>query len=147
MFNSLSDRLTNAFQSLRGEGVLLEADVDKTTSEIRRALLEADVALPVVREFIANVREKAYGVAKSRSLNPGQQVIKIVNEELIQILGGKARELHEADRGPTIYMLAGLQGAGKTTLAGKLGKWLTEQGKRVLLVACLLYTSPSPRDS
>ena len=136
MFNSLSDRLTNAFQSLRGKGVLLEADVDKTTSEIRRALLEADVALPVVREFIANVREKAYGVAKSRSLNPGQQVIKIVNEELIQILGGKARELHEADRGPTIYMLAGLQGAGKTTLAGKLGKWLTEQGKRVLLVAC-----------
>ncbi|MDK7906125.1 signal recognition particle protein [Winkia sp. UMB0889B] len=136
MFNSLSDRLTNAFQSLRGKGVLSEADVDKTTSEIRRALLEADVALPVVREFISNVREKAYGVSKSRSLNPGQQVIKIVNEELIQILGGEARDLHEADRGPTVYMLAGLQGAGKTTLAGKLGKWLTEQGKRVLLVAC-----------
>ncbi|MDO4665015.1 MAG: signal recognition particle protein [Actinomycetaceae bacterium] len=136
MFNSLTDRLSAAFQTLRGKGVLSEADVDQTTTEIRRALLDADVALPVVREFIAKVREKAYGVARSRALNPGQQVIKIVNAELIEVLGGQTRELHFADQGPTIFMLAGLQGAGKTTLAGKLATWLQEQGKKPLLVAC-----------
>ena len=135
MFGNLSDRLTASFNSLRGKGRLTEADIDATVSEIRRALLEADVALPVVRSFTAAVREKAKDAARSQALNPAQQVIKIVNEELIDVLGGQARELNWADRGPTIIMLAGLQGAGKTTLAGKLGRWLRDQGRRVLLVA------------
>lgn len=135
MFNNLSDRLSSSFKRLRGKGVLSEADVDQTISEIRRALLDADVALPVVRQFTQNVREKAYGATLSQALNPGQQVVKTVNDELVEILGGEARQLNFADRGPTVFMLAGLQGAGKTTLAGKLGKWLRESGKSVLLVA------------
>ncbi len=134
-FANLSDRLTQSFKQLRSRGVLTESDVDQTISDIRRALLDADVALPVVREFTTKVREKAYGAARSKALNPGQQVVRIVHEELVEVLGGATRELHFADRGPTIFMLAGLQGAGKTTLAGKLGKWLREEGKSVLLVA------------
>lgn len=136
MFSTLSDRLSASFTRLRGKGVLTERDVDDTVSDIRRALLDADVALPVVRQFTKQVREKAYGTARSKALNPGQQVVKIVNDELVEILGGAARDLHFATKGPTIMMLAGLQGAGKTTLAGKLGQWLrTEHSKRVLLVA------------
>ena len=135
MFGNLSDRITASFNQLRGKGRLTEADVNATVTEIRRALLEADVALPVVRAFTAAVREKAVDAARSQALNPGQQVVKIVNEELIEVLGGETREINWADRGPTIIMLAGLQGAGKTTLAGKLGRWLRDQGKRVLLVA------------
>lgn len=134
-FSDLSDRLTASFKKLRSRGVLTESDVDQTISEIRRALLDADVALPVVREFTTEVRQKAYGAARSRALNPGQQVVRIVHDELVEILGGETRELHFAQRGPTVFMLAGLQGAGKTTLAGKLGKWLREEGKSVLLVA------------
>ena len=135
MFGNLSDRITASFNQLRGKGRLTEADVNATVTEIRRALLEADVALPVVRAFTAAVREKAVDAARSQALNPGQQVVKIVNEELIEVLGGQTRDINWADRGPTIIMLAGLQGAGKTTLAGKLGRWLRDQGKRVLLVA------------
>lgn len=135
MFNTLSDRLSASFKRLRGKGVLTEADVDETVAEIRRALLDADVALPVVREFVASVREKAYGAARSQALNPGQQVVQVVNDQLVEVLGGETRELNFARRGPTVFMLAGLQGAGKTTLAGKLGKWLRESGKSVLLVA------------
>ena len=127
--------MTASFKKLRSRGVLTESDVDQTISEIRRALLDADVALPVVREFTTQVRQKAYGAARSRALNPGQQVVRIVHDELVEILGGETRELHFAQRGPTVFMLAGLQGAGKTTLAGKLGKWLREEGKSVLLVA------------
>ena len=134
-FSDLSDRLTASFKRLRSRGVVTESDVDQTISEIRRALLDADVALPVVREFTTQVRQKAYGAARSRALNPGQQVVRIVHDELVEILGGETRELHFAQRGPTVFMLAGLQGAGKTTLAGKLGKWLREEGKSVLLVA------------
>ena len=134
-FSDLSDRLTASFKKLRSRGVLTESDVDQTISEIRRALLDADVALPVVREFTTQVRQKAYGAARSRALNPGQQVVRIVHDELVEILGGETRELHFAQRGSTVFMLAGLQGAGKTTLAGKLGKWLREEGKSVLLVA------------
>ena len=137
MFNSLSDRLADSFKRLRSKGLLTEADVDATVSEIRRALLEADVALPVVRQFTKTVRQQAYGAARSKALNPGQQVVKIVHDELVEVLGGETRELHYAKRGPSVFMLAGLQGAGKTTLAGKLGKWLREEeGKRVLLAAC-----------
>ncbi len=135
MFGNLSDRLTQSFKQLRSRGVLTESDVDQSISQIRRALIDADVALPVVRSFTNAVREKAYGAARSKALNPGQQVIRIVHEELVEVFGGQTRELHFADRGTTVFMLAGLQGAGKTTLAGKLGKWLREEGKRVLLIA------------
>ena len=113
-----------------------EADIDATAREIRIALLEADVALPVVRAFIKQVKERAAGAEVSQALNPAQQVIKIVNEELIGILGGETRRLRFAKNPPTVIMLAGLQGAGKTTLAGKLGHWLKGQGHAPLLVAC-----------
>ena len=135
MFASLSDRLTATFRNLRGKGRLSEQDITTTVSEIRRALLEADVALPVVREFTAAVRERALSEEVSKALNPGQQVVKIVNAELVEILGGQARDLRFAKRPPTVIMLAGLQGAGKTTLAGKLAKWLKDQGQTPLLVA------------
>ena len=136
MFNSLSDRLTATFKNLRGKGRLTEADVDATVREIRRALLDADVAVPVVREFTGQVRERALGAEVSGALNPSQQIVKIVNEELVEILGGETRRIRMAKTGPTIIMLAGLQGAGKTTLAGKLAKWLKAQGHSPILVAC-----------
>jgi signal recognition particle subunit SRP54 len=136
VFETLSDRLTHVFSSLRGKGRLSAADIDATAREIRIALLEADVALPVVRQFIARVKERASGVEVSQALNPAQQVIKIVHEELVTILGGETRRLRFAKNPPTVIMLAGLQGAGKTTLAGKLALWLKEQGNTPLLVAC-----------
>jgi signal recognition particle subunit SRP54 len=135
VFETLSDRLTQVFSSLRGRGRLSPADIDATCREIRIALLEADVALPVVRQFIANVRERAGGAEVSESLNPAQQVIKIVNEELVTILGGEARRLRFAKVSPTVIMLAGLQGSGKTTLAAKLALWLKSQGNTPLMVA------------
>lgn len=135
MFTSLSDRLTGTFKNLRGKGRLSESDVNKTVRDIRMALIDADVALPVVKEFTAAVRERATGAEVSQALNPAQQVIKIVNEELVGILGGSTRELQLAKRPPTVIMLAGLQGSGKTTFAGKLGARLTEQGHTPLLVA------------
>ena len=135
MFNSLSDRLASTFKNLRGKGRLSEADVDATVREIRRALLDADVAVPVVREFTASIKERATGSEVSEALNPAQQVVKIVNEELQGILGGETRRINMAKTGPTIIMLAGLQGSGKTTFAGKLGKWLAAQGHKPILVA------------
>jgi signal recognition particle subunit SRP54 len=135
VFNSLSDRLTATFKNLRGKGRLTEADVDATVREIRRALLDADVAVPVVREFTAHVRERSLGAEVNAALNPGQQIVKIVNEELVAILGGETRRIRLAKNPPTVIMLAGLQGAGKTTLAGKLSKWLKGQGHSPLLVA------------
>ncbi|WP_433732962.1 signal recognition particle protein [Nocardia sp. CA-129566] len=136
MFESLSDRLTGALKDLRGKGRLSPADIDATCREIRLALLEADVALPVVRGFIARIKERAKGAEVSAALNPAQQVVKIVNEELVGILGGETRRLTLAKNPPTVIMLAGLQGSGKTTLAGKLAKWLKGQGHQPLLVAC-----------
>ncbi|WP_028645363.1 signal recognition particle protein [Nocardioides sp. URHA0020] len=135
MFATLSDRLADTFKNLRGKGRLSEADIDATAREIRIALLEADVALPVVKEFVGAVKERARGEEVSGALNPAQQVVKIVNEELVNILGGETRRLRFAKSGPTVIMLAGLQGAGKTTLAAKLALWLKEQGKSPLLVA------------
>ena len=136
MFESLSDRLTGALQGLRGKGKLSEADINATAREIRLALLEADVSLPVVRAFIKRIKERAAGAEVSQALNPAQQVVKIVNEELIDILGGETRRLQLAKTPPTVIMLAGLQGAGKTTLAGKLAKHLAGQGHTPMLVAC-----------
>ncbi|MFP7364548.1 signal recognition particle protein [Corynebacterium callunae] len=136
MFESLSDRLNDALQGLRGKGKLTEADINATAREIRLALLEADVSLPVVRAFINRIKERAVGAEVSQALNPAQQVIKIVNEELVQILGGETRRLQLAKNPPSVIMLAGLQGAGKTTLAGKLAKHLAKQGHTPMLVAC-----------
>jgi len=135
MFASLSDRLTATFRTLRGKGRLTEADIDGTVTEIRRALLDADVALPVVTTFTDRIRARAVGAEVSGALNPGQQVVKIVHEELVEILGGSARPLRFAKTGPTVIMLAGLQGAGKTTFAGKLAHHLKGLGHTPLLVA------------
>ena len=135
MFNSLSDRLTETFKNLRTKGRLSESDVNKTIRDIRLALLDADVALPVVKEFTHSVRERALGAEVSEALNPAQQVVKIVNEELVGILGGETRSIRFAKQPPTVIMLAGLQGSGKTTLAGKLARWLKDQGHTPLLVA------------
>ena len=136
MFESLSDRLTGALSGLRGKGRLTDADIDATAREIRLALLEADVSLPVVRQFVTRIKDRAKGAEVSAALNPAQQVVKIVNEELIGILGGETRQLAFARNPPTVIMLAGLQGSGKTTLAGKLARWLKGQGHTPLLVAC-----------
>jgi signal recognition particle subunit SRP54 len=136
VFDTLSDRLNKVFTGLRGKGRLSPADIDATAREIRIALLEADVALPVVRQFIAAVKERATGEEVSKALNPAQQVIKIVNEELVTILGGETRRLRYSKSPPTVIMLAGLQGAGKTTLAGKLAHHLKQQGHAPVLVAC-----------
>jgi signal recognition particle subunit SRP54 len=136
VFDALSERLSTTFASLRGKGRLSEADIDETCLEIRIALLEADVALPVVRSLVAAVKERALGSELSKALNPAQQVITIVDEELVKILGGATRRIRFAKKPPTVIMLAGLQGSGKTTLAGKLAYWLKEQGHTPLLVAC-----------
>ena len=135
-FGNLSARLTETFKNLRAKGKLSASDVDSTVREIRRALLEADVALDVVKEFTGKVRERALGDEVNQALNPAQQVVQIVNEELVGILGGEQRRLEFAKNPPTVIMLAGLQGAGKTTLAGKLAKWLKDQGHTPMLVAC-----------
>src|SRR5690606_20603933 len=135
IFGTLPDRLSDAFTRLRTKGRLSPADVDGTVREIRRALLDADVALEVVKDFTARVRERALGDEVSKALNPAQQVVQIVNDELVGILGGQARRLNFAKTPPTVIMLAGLQGAGKTTLAGKLARWLREDGHTPLLVA------------
>jgi signal recognition particle subunit SRP54 len=136
VFESLSDRLTGALSGLRGKGRLTDADIDATAREIRLALLEADVSLAVVRAFITRVKDRAKGAEVSGALNPAQQVVKIVNDELVGILGGETRQLAYAKTPPTVVMLAGLQGSGKTTLAGKLAKWFKGQGHTPLLVAC-----------
>jgi signal recognition particle subunit SRP54 len=135
VFGNLSERLAETFKNLRGKGRLSPADIDATLREIRKALLEADVALEVVKSFIQSVRDRALGDEVSAALNPAQQVVQIVNDELVKILGGEQRTLRYGKTAPTIIMLAGLQGSGKTTLAGKLAKWLKEQGETPLLVA------------
>nr|WP_279671975.1 signal recognition particle protein [Flexivirga meconopsidis] len=131
----MSDRLTSTFKNLRGKGRLTESDINSTIRDIRMALIDADVATPVVREFTGRIRERALGAEVSAALNPGQQVVKIVNEELIEILGGQTRELQLAKRPPTVIMLAGLQGSGKTTFAGKLARLLRDKGHFPVLVA------------
>ena len=135
MFGNLSDRLIDTFKNLRSKGKLSPADIDATLREIRRALLEADVALEVVKNFTTAVRDRALGDEVSKALNPAQQVVQIVNDELVKILGGEQRKLSFAKTAPTVIMLAGLQGSGKTTLAGKLAKWLKDQGQTPILVA------------
>jgi signal recognition particle subunit SRP54 len=134
MFSSLSDRFDVIFTRLRSRGRLSEADVDEILREIRLALLQADVNVRVVRTFISRIREKAAGAELSKSLTPGQQVIKIVHDELVAILGGEPLKVTFAPKPPTVVLLAGLQGSGKTTAAGKLGRFFKQQGRNPLLV-------------
>ena len=134
MFESLTDRFDGIFTRLRGKGRLSEADVDEALREIRLALLQADVNLRVVRDFVTRVRDQLVGADLSASLTPGQQVVKVVHDELRAILGGEALRITFAPRPPTVVLLAGLQGAGKTTTAGKLAAWFRKQGRQPLLV-------------
>src|SRR6266480_2998 len=136
MFDQLSDRLQETLSGVRSRGKLTEADVDRAMREIRLALLEADVNFKVVKQFTAQVKERCLGAGVLDSLNPGQQVVKIVNEELAALMGGASRDLAFASSGPTVILLAGLQGSGKTTACAKLAKHLAKDGKRVALVAC-----------
>ncbi|MDI3298227.1 MAG: signal recognition particle protein [Bacillota bacterium] len=135
MFEQLSERLKTAFQRLRGRGRLSERDVDEALREVRLALLEADVHFRVVRDFVQRVRERAVGEEVLGSLTPGQQVIRIVHEELTRMMGSGEARLAVAPRPPTVLMLVGLQGSGKTTTVAKLGLWLRRQGRQPLLVA------------
>jgi signal recognition particle subunit SRP54 len=140
MFDTLSERLGSALDGVRGSGNLTEDQVKKVTREIRLALLEADVNYGVVKEFVGNVRERATGAEVSKALSPGQQVVKIVNEELADLMGGTASKLSFASRPPTVVMLAGLNGHGKTTTAGKLALFVRKNlGKNPYLVACDTY--------
>lgn len=139
MFESLSEKLQNTLGKLRGKGKITEKDLDAALREVRLALLEADVNFKVVREFIASVKSRAIGSEVMKSLTPGQQVIKIVNEELTKLMGEKESKLNIASSPPTVILMCGLQGAGKTTTAGKLAYNLKKQNKRPLLVACDVY--------
>ncbi len=139
MFESLSDRLQSVFQKLGGKGKLTEEDVREAMKQVRIALLEADVNLKVVKEFVARVTERAIGEEVAKSLTPSQQVVKIVHNELVELLGTANVPLEEATPGPTVIMLVGLQGAGKTTHAAKLALFLRKKGKRPMLVAADVY--------
>jgi signal recognition particle subunit SRP54 len=134
MFDSLSDRFDGIFKRLRGKGRLSDADVDEVLREIRVALLEADVNLTVVRSMVARIRERCLGADLTASLTPAQQVIKIVNEELVVALGGETLKLTYASKPPTVVLMAGLQGSGKTTASAKLARWFKAQGRNPLLV-------------
>ena len=138
-FEGLTDKLQNAFRKLSSKGKLTEADVKTAMREVRMALLEADVNYLVVKDFVRKVTERAVGADILASLTPGQQVIKIVNEELTELMGGQNARLTYSPQAPTIYMLCGLQGAGKTTMAGKLGLMIKKGGKKPLLAACDVY--------
>src|SRR6187549_3126579 len=136
MFESLSDRLGKIFDGLRGRGALNEKDVDEALREVRRALLEADVSLEVVKAFVEQVRDRAVGVEVTRSVTPGQQVVKIVHDELVKVLGETQVPLDFTAVAPVVVMMVGLQGSGKTTTTAKIAKRLTErQGKKVLLAS------------
>ena len=138
-FENLSNKLQDVFKQLRGKGKLTEADVKTAMREVKIALLEADVNFKIVKNFIKTVTERAVGTEVLEGLNPGQQVIKIVNEELISLMGTTQSQLTFAKRPPTVYMMVGLQGAGKTTSSGKLAGQLRKQGRNPLLVACDVY--------
>ncbi len=138
-FESLSDRLQNIFSGIKGKGVLTERDIDAALREVKLALLEADVNFKVVKEFISDVREKCLGEEVMKSLTPAQQVIKIVNGELVNLMGGTAAKLTYSPSGFTTVMMTGLQGTGKTTTCGKLAAWLKQNGKKPMMAACDVY--------
>ncbi|MBC9783373.1 signal recognition particle protein [Heliobacillus mobilis] len=139
MFEGLAEKLQNTLKKLRGKGKVTEADVAEAMREVRMALLAADVNLKVVKDFVARVKERAIGQDVLESLTPGQQVVKVVHDELIQLMGGTTSKLNMSSKPPTVVMLVGLQGAGKTTTVAKLGLYLRKQGRRPLLVACDVY--------
>jgi signal recognition particle subunit SRP54 len=145
MFESLSDKLQRVFKNLRGEGRISAEHIEEALKEIRIALLEADVNFKVVKQFTDAVRSKALGQEVLQSLSPGQQVVKIVRDELIEILGGENVRIEFASAPPTVIMLVGLQGSGKTTSSGKLAKWLEKNGRRPMLVSVDVYR-PAARD-
>jgi len=145
MFESLSEKLQRAFKNLKGEGRLTEQHIDDALKEIRIALLEADVNFKVVKQFTDTVRTRAIGQDVLQSLSPGQQVVKIVRDELVDMLGGENVRVHFTSQPPTVIMLVGLQGAGKTTSAGKLSKWLAKNGHRPMLVSVDVYR-PAARE-
>jgi signal recognition particle subunit SRP54 len=136
MFENLANRLEGVFKKLRGRGKLTEADVGEALREVRLALLEADVHFKVVKEFVASVRERAVGADVMKSLTPGQQVVKVVHDELVALMGDEAVPLDQAEQGPSVILLAGLHGSGKTTTAGKLARRYQQEGKRPYLVPC-----------
>lgn len=138
-FENLSEKLQNTFKKLRGKGVLQEADINEAMREVKLALLEADVNFKVVKEFVAAVKEKCLGAEVLESLTPGQQVIKIVNDELISLMGGTGSKLTYSPSGFTVLLMVGLQGTGKTTTCGKLAAWLKKNGKKPMLCACDIY--------
>lgn len=138
-FEGLAEKLQNTFRNLSGKGVIGEKDIDSAMREVRLALLEADVNFKVVKDFVARIKEKALGEVVMKSLTPGQQVLKIVKEELIDMMGGSGSKLTYSPSGFTIYMLVGLQGTGKTTTCGKLANYLKESGKKPMLCACDIY--------
>jgi signal recognition particle subunit SRP54 len=146
MFESLSDRLGGVFDRLRGRGALNEADVREAMREVRVALLEADVALPVVRSFIDSVTEKAVGASVLKSITPGQQVVKIVNDALVEMLGSEASELNLEVTAPAIIMMVGLQGSGKTTTTAKIAKKLNEKDRKKVLMASLDVNRPAAQE-
>lgn len=138
-FENLTSRLQEAFKRLRGKGKVTEDDVNEAMREVRLALLEADVNFKVVKDLVARVKERAVGIEVLKNLNPAQQVIKVVNEELTELMGGTQAKLNFASKPPTVIMMVGLQGAGKTTTTGKLALHLQKQKKKPLLVACDIY--------
>ena len=138
-FEGLSEKLQNVFKGLKGKGSLTEADVNAAMREVKLALLEADVNFKVVKDFVASVKEKALGEEVMASLTPGQQVIKIVNEELTELMGGTGSKLTYSPKGFTVYLMVGLQGTGKTTTCGKLANYLKKNGKNPMLCACDIY--------
>lgn len=138
-FESLSNRLQNVFSKLRGKGKVSEEDVSEAMREVRLALLEADVNFKVVKDFIAKVKERAIGLDVSKSFTPGMVVIDIVNKELTELMGGTQSKLVKSNKPPTVIMMAGLQGAGKTTTTGKLAKLLQKSNNKPLLIACDIY--------
>ncbi len=140
MFENLQDRFGDVLNNLRGQGRLTEENIKETVRQVRMALLEADVALPVVRQFVEDVREKALGETVTRSLTPGQVMIKIVNDELVKLMGQANEQLDLTAQPPAVVLMAGLQGSGKTTSVAKLARWLQEkQGKSVMVVSCDVY--------
>ncbi len=138
-FENLSSKLQDVFKKLKGKGKLSEKDVKDALREVKLALLEADVNFKIVKDFIKKITEKAVGEEVLRGLNPRQHVIKIVNDELIELMGSTQSKLTFSPKAPTVYMMAGLQGAGKTTTTGKIAGQLRKQGKKPLLVACDVY--------
>src|SRR6266496_2561089 len=144
MFDNLSEKLQRVFKNLRGEGKLTAGNMDVALREIRMALLEADVNFKVVKQLIENIKEKAVGEEVLTALSPSQHVVKIVHEELIKILGAHESKLRYANDPPSVFLVVGLQGSGKTTSTGKLARWLSKNGHSPMVVSVDVYRRAVP---